>query len=172
MISILEISQLMIALATACIAYFAFRAIKESIGSTNRSIEDQKATLRANIQIECLRVYLKIQKDKRLAESQNDPYLCYNYYRALFDLHWTEFNLWIDGQISDQIMRAWLGVRNRNYNSSGFNIALPNGENVTYRYVWEDLIHENYFSPEDHFVRFMGMVHDNQIDEAMSELNA
>lgn len=169
MISIIEGTQLLISAGTATVAYFAFKTLRESVNFSRSSLEQQEEYLRAHIQIECLNQYIKIQKTKREAGKSKDSDLCYDYYRELFDLHWTEFNLWKKGHILDSVMRAWLDVRSRNFKKDKFDAKFSSGENVSYQLVWEDLVKNKYFSPEDDFIRFMELIHDGKIDKAMKE---
>jgi hypothetical protein len=67
----------------------------------------------------CLDKYISIMKDKREAAEKQSLSLARQFYRELFDLHWSEFHLWQQGAISDNVMRAWLIVRKRNYDSDG-----------------------------------------------------
>lgn len=96
-------------------------------------------------------------------ESKNEQ-RCKDFYRELFDLHWTEFQMWRDELIPDHVMKAWLDIRRRNYHEDSIQFK-KNGQEVTvsYRQVWDELEHKKYFEPTDPYRQLMNKIHEEVI---------
>jgi len=125
-----------------------------------------KATIASNL-INCLNAYTVLMRARTKAEEARSEKLCKDFYRELFDLHWTEFQIWRDGMIPDHVMNAWLAVRRRNYAKDAleFETATGQGATVTYQQVWNALKDAEYFEPTDPFVRFMDKAHSEAITD-------
>jgi hypothetical protein len=119
-----------------------------------------KSAMASNL-INCLDAYIKLMRDRTKAEDQKSEKLVKDYYRELFDLHWTEFHLWQQGLIPESVMNAWLAVRRRNYTKDAIEFETINGQkvNITYRQIWDQLLVDEYFEPADPFVKFMKKAH-------------
>ncbi len=151
---VVAISQLVAAIALTFTALFALRAIWTQ----------QKQT-RSAILLECLRSYVTIREIQTEALHEDSPLKCFEYYRAVFDLHWSEFQLWYDKQIGDSVMWAWLDARQRNFASDKLTVTVKGQPQITkYADVWEKLKKEGYFAPKDPFVAFMNKVHEKETD--------
>lgn len=122
-----------------------------------------RATAKANrgqTLLACLDKYMSIMKDKRKAEESEEVGLAKEFYRELFDLHWSEFNLWHDGAIPNNVMRAWVIVRKRNFDKDMIVCTFQKRtEEISYADEWEYLKETEYFEKNDPFVHFMNKVH-------------
>lgn len=153
-------AQLLVALFTAFVAAFTLATVRRLSHQT-----------RAAILLDCLRNYVAIRKDRTTALAENSGDLCRDYYRALIDLHWSEFQIWRMGEIEDRVMSAWLYARWRNWEKD--EICLPNGtkQKFTYAEEWKELVDTRYFDPNDEFIEFMNYVHRNEIPKALAMKN-
>lgn len=133
--------------AAAIFTYFAANATKRA--STGAAL------------LSCLDKYISIMKDRTRALSEKSNHSAEEFYRELFDLHWSEFHLWQHGVIPDQFMRSWLYIRKRNYDSDKIIVKSTEGveKAITYKKMWDKLKAENYFEINDPFVRFMDRAH-------------
>lgn len=134
-------------------------------------IKNLKEEFKGGILFNALNSYIAIQKDRRKAVSEKDPELANEYYREMFDLHWTEFNLWRKGYIDDNIMKAWLHARRRNYEHDTISTVDQKGNTVevSYSAVWDSLVDPQnaYFIEGDPFKEFMNDAHNNNIQQAI-----
>lgn len=129
-----------------------------------------RATAKANrgqTILTCLDKYISIVKDKSDAIERKDKRLAKDFYRELFDLHWSEFHLWHEGAIPNQVMRSWITVRRRNFNSDSIDYTSEDGteHRISYADTWRDLKSTSYFEFTDPFVAFMDSVHSGDIDD-------
>lgn len=134
-----------------------------------------RATAKANTGqtlLSCLENYINIMKVRRNAEEKKNPDLAKEFYREMFDLHWSEFHLWHEGAIPDHVMRAWLSVRQRNYNADNINCQAQDGTQrmVSYRDIWGELVSNGYFELNDRFVEFMNKAHSSSEFQSMKKL--
>jgi len=141
----------------AIFTWFAAKATKTASGG---------ATL-----LSCLQNYVDIMKDRRKAEEEGSSRLAEEFYRELLDLHWSEFHLWRDDVIPDNVMLAWVRVRKRNFDEDKITCTID-GKIVTYKDCWDKLERTNYFEIDDPFVKFMKKVHAGEITniKALGEL--
>lgn len=113
--------------------------------------------------INCLNAYITIMRQRTVAVNSKDEQQCKDFYRELFDLHWTEFQLWRQRMIPDNVVNAWLNVRRRNYDPTKgylqFTSATGETVTVTYQQVWSELKSSEYFESTDPFVPFMDKGH-------------
>lgn len=111
--------------------------------------------------LSCLEKYISIMKDKRTARENRDFDLAKEFYRELFDLHWSEFHLWHEGAIPDGVMLSWMTVRKRNYEVDSIACQSKEGkeEIITYENMWKELKNTSYFEGTDPFVKFMDEAH-------------
>lgn len=139
-------------------AYLSYRSIKTNINTT-----------KSQVLLQCLREYIDIQKDRTNAKIEKTEELCSDYYRELFDVHWTEFQLWRLNFIDDDSMTAWLNSRYRNYLNDYLIAKNEKGKEIKicYKDSWEKSVQENYFEKDDPFLAFMKLAHDNNIKEAL-----
>ena len=139
-------------------AFLSYHSIKKNIDS-----------IKSQVLLQCLREYINIRKDQTTARLEKSEELCSNYYRELFDLHWTEFRLWRLNYIDDAIMATWLKSRNRNYLNDFLIAENEKGEKVEiyYKDMWDKVLIENYFEKDDPFVKFMKFAYENKIQEAL-----
>ena len=125
----------------------------------------RKSTTSSNL-INCLNSYITIMKARTQAIDSKNEQRCKDFYRELFDLHWTEFQMWRAGLIPDHVMKAWLDVRRRNYKEDSIRFEKDGREvTVSYREVWDELKRKNYFEPEDLYRRFMNQIHEEVITD-------
>ena len=145
-------------LSATIAAYLSFRSIRTNIDST-----------KSQVLLQCLREYINIQKNRTGARLEQSEELCANYYRELFDLHWTEFQMWKLNFIDDTTMTAWLNSRYRNYLDDYLIAEKENGDKIKIRYkdIWDKVLIEHYFEKDDPFVKFMKHTYDNKIKEAL-----
>lgn len=124
-----------------------------------------KSTTSSNL-INCLNAYITIMRAKTKALEDKSEQQCKDFYRELFDLHWTEFQMWRDGLIPDHVMKAWLAVRRRNYLEDSMQFD-KDGQKITvsYRQVWDELEHKKYFEPTDPYRQLMNKVHEEIITD-------
>lgn len=129
-----------------------------------------RATAKANrgqTILSCLDKYISVMKDKNEAIQKKNHQLAKAFYRELFDLHWSEFHLWHEGAIPNDVMRAWIAVRRRNYKSDGIVCTTDTGteHRISYANEWKCLKDTDYFEMNDPFVTFMDKVHDGDISD-------
>lgn len=143
-------------IAAASAAIFTFLTAKAT----------EKATTASNL-VNCLNTYVGLMRVRTKAAEEKDEKLCKDFYRELFDLHWTEFQIWREGMIPDHVMKAWLAVRHRNYATDALSFTVDNGQEITisYKQVWEELKNINYFEGTDPFIKFMDRAHDEVITD-------
>lgn len=130
----------------------------------------EKATTASNL-VNCLNTYTTLMRARTKALEERSERQCKDFYRGLFDLHWTEFQIWREGMIPDHVMKAWLAVRYRNYATDALTFDRDDGQEITvsYKQVWEELKNRNYFEGTDPFVKFMDKAHGEVITD-MKEL--
>lgn len=150
---------------TAISAIFAAIAASLSYLSIKTNVD----TAKSQVLLQCLREYIEIRNHRTKALTEKKKELCEDYYRELFDLHWTEFRLWRWGYIDDETMSLWLSLRFRNYRDDSLIIKNENEVDIktTYKECWDKLIESNYFEKDDPFTKFMNLVHIEQIKEAI-----
>ena len=124
-----------------------------------------KKASRGDVLLSCLEKYISIMKDKSKAVEEKSPQWADEFYRELFDLHWSEFHIWQEGVISDRVMQSWLYIRKRNYDSDKIMFKSADGseKSVTYKEQWDKVKSENYFEINDPFIRFMERAHSGDI---------
>ena len=145
-------------LSAVFVTYLSYKSIKTNI-DTNKS----------QVLLQCLREYGQVMKDRTNAKNEKNRELIINYYRELFDLHWTEFRLWKLDFIEDDTMTAWLNGRYRDYLNDSLTAEDENGNDIeiSYKDSWNDLVKANYFEKEDKFIIFMKYAYDNHIADAL-----
>jgi hypothetical protein len=146
--------------ATAC-------AVAAAIATWRQALAISKSTTSSNL-INCLNAYIAIMRARTRALENKSEQQCKDFYRELFDLHWTEFQLWQEHMIPDHVMKAWLAVRRRNYNKDSLEFETETGHkvSVTYQQVWRELKEDiEYFEPTDPFIRFMDKAHTQVITD-------
>jgi len=122
-----------------------------------------KKHIMAQTEIRFMEDYINIQKTKCDAIEKKSAPLGYQYYREMFDLHWTAHNLWKKKLIDDRVMRTWLDIRKRNFvDDDKLPIESTPDYPTSYRETWRKLTAAdyNYFAPGDDFVALMEKVHD------------
>lgn len=140
------------ALGASLAAIFTFFAAKAT----------KKASRGATL-LSCLQNYISIMKDKKKAEEEGTSRLAEEFYRELLDLHWSEFHLWMDDVIPDNVMLSWILIRKRNFDGDKITCINEAGKIVTYKDCWSKLEETNYFEINDPFVTFMRKVHAGEI---------
>ena len=155
-----DIAQLILLSVTALGAFMAAFFTLFAARST-------KTASRGATMLDCLDKYITIMKDKRKAMEEKKPQLAEEFYRELFDLHWSEFHLWHENVIPNKVMHSWLYIRKRNFNGDKILCKFEGGkeENVTYREQWEKAKSENYFEINDPFIKFMDRAHSEAITD-------
>jgi len=115
----------------------------------------------------CLDIYVSIMKDKRNSIIKCDAGQAREFYRELFDLHWSEFHLWHEGAIPDHVMKAWLNVRKRNFETDEIIIKSETSAEfrISYADAWHDVKDSKYFEPDDPFIAFMEAAHSTKMDK-------
>ena len=140
-------------------------------------IQDQRATSTSQSLLSCLDKYLAVMD--RLYEGMSERHMetAYDSMRSLVDLIWFELILWREGQIPDEAMAAWLAGRRQQYSSGKPDVKFKSNECsnsmrnyfnkyqgvVSYRNVWDDLVHTGYFTTGEDFLRFMQQVHKSPV---------
>jgi hypothetical protein len=119
--------------------------------------------------------YLRVMDYREAAVDINTYETWHHYYRAMFDLQWSEFYAWRAGAIPDAPYKMWLQQRMRQY-EKGETKVVAKDKKISYKIVWDELSksHNNpipYFEPEDDFVAHMKHVHNNKLNKAMSMKN-
>ncbi len=97
-IRFLELTLLALAAVGACgAALFTWRAAR----ATAKANRGQTILM-------CLDKYISIMRDKSEAIKAKEERLAKDFYRELFDLHWSEFHLWHEGAIPNSVMSPWI----------------------------------------------------------------
>ena len=116
---------------------------------------------RGAVVLNCLERYTAIMKDKRDARTQKNIQLTEEFYRELFDLHWSEFHLWRESIIPDDMMLNWVYAEKRRYDTDKIECTAGNGTTVliTHKDQWATLLNNDYFEMTASFVKFMNQIH-------------
>lgn len=150
------IIMLVAAIAAASAAIFTFFTAKAT----------ERATTASNL-LNCLNTYVALMRSRTKALEARSERQCKDFYRELFDLHWTEFQIWREGMIPEHVMKAWLAIRHRNHATDALSFTTDDGQQITvsYRQVWEELKSANYFEGTDPFIKFMDKAHSEVITD-------
>ncbi len=133
-------------------------ALNNHARSTRATIEHQKAS----IALQCLQRYLDISEYRTKAIIEGHQERAKQYWRALIDLVWAEFHLWEKEYVDDSYMYIWCKVRRFDFEK---NRSVPVGTvNIFYQEVWNELLAEDYFLPEDNFRAFLNRIHTSSED--------
>ena len=145
-------------ISAVSVTYLSYKTIKTNI-DTNKS----------QVLLQCLREYINIQKDRTIAIREHNEEMILNYYRELFDLHWTEYQLWRLNFIDDTPMTAWINGRYRDYLDDYLIAKDEKGDEIKiyYKDCWDNLVKTNYFEKDDKFITFVKYAHDNNIKDAL-----
>lgn len=140
-------------------------AVAAAIGAWRQALAVSKSTTSSNL-INCLNAYITVMRARTKAIEDKSEEQCKSFYRELFDLHWTEFQMWRDGLIPNHVIEAWLAVRGRNYREDSIQFD-KDGKVVivSYKQVWDDLIDRRYFEPTDRYLDLMKIVHDEKLTD-------
>lgn len=114
----------------------------------------------------CLERYTDVMEHKRKAIIENSVSLAEQYYREIFDLLWSEIQLWRDEVIQDDTMYAWLYLRRKHWEDDDkIQVSLQDGttKDVKYREEWEKCITGHYYHPNDPYISLIRKVHEGQI---------
>ena len=163
-----SINSIALAIALAAVIVTFMTAIAASLAAffTSRSANATMKASRGNAMTNCLNNYIAIMGHKSEAVEKQDKRLAENFYRELFDLHWNEFHLWQDGVISDNVMRAWLYVRRRNFGNDKITCSVEGqSKEISYESEWKKSVAQGYFEMDDPFVDFMNTAHSSKIDD-------
>lgn len=132
-----------------------------------------REAMTASVLIDCLSAYTNLMRQRTSAIRNRSQQECKDYFRELFDLHWTEFQLWRERMIPDHVMNAWLSVRRRNFDPKKgcleFFTDTQEHITVTYQQIWDELKSDEYYEATDPFVAFMNKAHTEVITD-MSKL--
>jgi len=152
---ILQVGATVVAALAALFSFLAVAAIRRQTG--------------AGILLQCLEQYVRVRQDKTRALLEKSPELCWDYFRELFDLHWSEFQLWKRGHIPHDIMEAWLDARWRSFSTENLTFPRDSGEDytLTYAEAWKKIRDDNYFAASHDFLELMSLTHDGKIKEAL-----
>lgn len=123
----------------------------------------------------CLDGYWTVMKFKADAESDNgdekhkiSSYR--NYYRSLFDLQWSEFQLWRRYSLHQETYSEWLKQRRNQYTSDEGLVKSGSSEKlIDYRSVWDNLKTQKYFDENDPFIKHLDLVHEGKITKALKQ---
>lgn len=115
----------------------------------------------------CFGKYLDVMKTKSNAIKENKAELAEAYYRELFDLLWTEFNLFQRKLIEKETYKRWLSARYKEFvnNSPGIGVF----DKIKYKNEWEKL-KEFYFDKDDPFIEHMDAVHKGFLNDAIKNV--
>lgn len=134
--------------------------------------ENWKRNFREAI-FKCNEGYLKVMecKSKALAATTKEKQQTFNdYFRMLFDLQWTEFQLWHTGTLPTEQYREWLRQRKRDFDAPAVTIQTEAGNlSISYSIVWNELLAQHYYDPSDPFILHMKKVHEGKIDEVLKD---
>lgn len=158
---VLAIAAIISVLFTLVIAIFNFRAVLEMRKGTKASITQK-----------CTEDYIMIRRQRTEAIRQNSKEIAEDYYREICDLHWSEFQFYLENLISEEVLKAWLNARKRNFDSD--KIELGDGQGpiiVKYSEEWKKFVDKGYFEASDPFIEFMTLVHEGKVDEALNMRN-
>jgi hypothetical protein len=108
--------------------------------------------------------YLKIRDLRAKATASKIDEDWQEYYRALFDLQWSEYYIWREGALADKPYRVWLEQHYSMFEKD----EKPAGA-AGYRAAWKSLCDASYFGVGDAFVRHMNAVHRGKINQALIE---
>jgi hypothetical protein len=122
----------------------------------------------------CLEGYWTVMKFKADAEStgkeETEKISSYhNYYRSLFDLQWSEYQLWRRYSLHQGTYSEWLKQRRNQYLNDSAGFTAKNGSLVNYKSVWDELKKQNYFDANDPFIQHLELVHEGKITEALKQ---
>lgn len=143
------------ALIAAIVNYHAIRT----------NLSNEKST----VLLQCLERYINVRKDRTKAVHERKKGCCEDYYRELFDLSWTEFQLWRNGYIDDEIVKKWAISRYRCFLNDKITYLDENNTEIccTYQEQWKEAIKNSYFEWDDPYTQFMNYCHEDKIDEVM-----
>jgi len=147
------------ALITLGIAVFNYLAVRE-----------MKRGTKASVLQKCTENYIIIRRHKARAIIEKSRVLAEDYYRAICDLYWSEFRLYVEGLIPTAIMEAWLYARKRDFADGKieFEDGAGNITTVSCKDVWHRLVADGYFVNTDPFVTFMDHAHRDKVGEALA----
>ncbi len=114
----------------------------------------------------CLESYWQVMKFRAEAEEKLTYEKYYDYYRALFDLQWSEYQLWKRYSLPTSAYREWIKQRRRDYNKPAVQRQRRDTntmENISYKMVWDDLIKDSYYDAKDPFIAHLEKIHDNRL---------
>ena len=138
---------------------FSYQIAKQGF---DRSLaRDQRDAL-----FKALDVYLKVRELRSKAETSHTHQDWEDYYRALFDLQWSEFQVWRNDALPDQPYKAWLLQHHKMYETDEKPLVAPTPA-ISYRTAWADLLNSGYFLSTDSFVAHMKAVHEGKVALAM-----
>jgi hypothetical protein len=144
-----------------------FVGLSAAIVAALSLVNGRRQTLRDGM-FKCFEGYLKVMDYKAKAMEaaegptpNHDEYQRYlAYYRALFDLLWTEYYLWKNRTLRDEPYMQWLIQRQKQFLEPP--TSRQNGgavEPISYQLVWFMLKKDGYYDAKDPFVRHMDRVH-------------
>jgi hypothetical protein len=146
------------ALATTVLSLITYDSFKRNMDAS-----------KSQMLLTCMNHYIQIQKDRTKAIIEKKSDYVREYYREMFDLHWTEFQLWNIGYIDDERMKPWLKLRHKDFDHDYILIDdQPPSDKLTYKQVWNELLDANYFSKNGLFATFMDYAHSNDVEEALA----
>lgn len=118
----------------------------------------------------CLDGYWKVMDYKAQADSDQTYEKLHHYYRALFDLQWSEFQIWQRRSLRSSIYREWLNQRHHDFTSDLVRKTIEqNSREICYRLVWRELSENGYFHRSDPFITHLAKVHMGNVEGAMSD---
>jgi hypothetical protein len=152
-------------LLTAGSAFAAFLAAFFNYRAIRTHLDNEKS----KVLLQCLEKYFNVRKDRTRAIQDRRKDLCEDYYREILDLLWTEFILWRNGYIDDEIIYQWSMARLRSYTNESLEYD-ENGvaKKISCKDYWDYSTNQiNYFEITDFFVAFMNHIQANDINEAI-----
>jgi hypothetical protein len=148
----------------------AVGALAASIYFNIRTVELTRRRDNRDALFKALDGYLRTRELRSKAERETDPSKAWEnwaeYYRVLFDLHWSEFYVWSGEAIADAPYEEWMKQLRQDFKEhKTAKNAVPQ---IGIHIAWDELRDKKYFDDNDEFVRHMDLVRAGQIDEAMS----
>jgi hypothetical protein len=119
----------------------------------------------------CLEAYYKVMEYHTKAEIEKSFEGYFTYFRALFDLQWSEYQMWLLGYLQDKPYKAWCSARYNDYSLVEISSTDAYGQSfpISYKIVWDKLIKDGYYSSNDSFISHMTLVHAGRIEDALRE---
>lgn len=117
--------------------------------------------------LDCYWTVTKLKDDAEQGRSDANAVGKYEtYYRAMFDLQWLEYRLWMQYSLHNDTYREWLKHQHKQFSSDKGLIGMEGQALINYKTAWKKLV-KDYFSEDDPFINHIQLVHENRIEDAL-----